>query len=259
MSQQGHRRGSHSCFARGKKQRRAVPHAREQQPAGCPSASWALQRAEGRDGDGASLAPCTRTEPARPWNGAGHGGKRKASPGADDNRLAGRQGRSKESGPAPKRGRGAEPNGESSVQTPLQAGGLPEAAGPSRGGTAAPAVANCSSSKIVVARKRKGVEEEEQEAELGPANKQVKVEHNGEKAQSPHQSRGAVPAPSAQPGPAPVPTERFRTSKRRERRRRQKERRAEMKKAALRAAAAHAEFSTMNSLVEMMEKLQLKD
>lgn len=32
-----------------------------------------------------------------------------------------------------------------------------------------------------------------------------------------------------------------------------------MQKAALRAAAAHAEPSAMNSLVKMMEKLQLKD
>ncbi|XP_052528685.1 zinc finger CCCH domain-containing protein 11A-like isoform X1 [Tympanuchus pallidicinctus] len=251
MSQQGD--SSHSCFARGKKPCGAVPCVWEQQPAGCPDASWALQRAKGRDGDGASLAACKRTEPARPWDGAGHGGKRKASPEADASRLAvkrslpGRPGRSTECGPAPKRGRGAEPNGKMYVKAPLQAGGLPGTAGPSTGGRASPAVADRSFCKTVAARKRKGMEEEEQQAELCPAKKPAKVEHSGEKAQS----RGGVPAPA--------PTERFRASKRRARRQRQKERRAEMKKAALRAAAAHAESSAINSLVEMLEKLQLKD
>lgn len=102
------------------------------------------------------------------------------------------------------------------AKAPLQApGGLPGTAGPSRGERPSPAVDNHSLSKTMAARKRKGVEEEEQKAELWPAKKQVKVERDGEKAQSPHQSRGGVPAPATHPGPAPAPTERFRTSKRR--------------------------------------------
>lgn len=106
-------------------------------------------------------------------------------------------------------GRGAEPNGKIYVKARLQAGGLPGAAGPSAGRRPSPAVDHHSFSKSMAARKRKGVDEEEQKAELGPAKKQVKVERNGEKAQS----RGGVPAPAARPGPAPAPTERFRTSK----------------------------------------------
>ncbi|XP_019466291.1 zinc finger CCCH domain-containing protein 11A-like [Meleagris gallopavo] len=164
-----------------------------------------------------------------------------------------------ECGTAPKRGRGAEPNGKIYVKASLQTGGLPGTAGPSTGGRASPAVDSHPLYKTMAARKRKGVEEEEQKAELWPAKKLVKVKHNGEKAQSPHQSRGGVPAPAAHPGPAPALTGQFWTSKQRARQRRQKQRRAEMKKAALRAAAACAESSTMNSLVEMMEKLQLKD
>ena len=112
-------------------------------------------------------------------------------------------------------GRGAEPNGKILVKAPLQAGGLPGTAAPSTGGRASPAVDNHPFPKTVAARKRKGVEEEEQKAELWPANKQAKVERNGEKAQSPHQSRGGVPAPAAHPGPAPAPTGRFRTSRQR--------------------------------------------
>ncbi|XP_019467936.1 zinc finger CCCH domain-containing protein 11A-like isoform X2 [Meleagris gallopavo] len=276
MSQQEDRCSSHSSFVRGKKQRSAVPCAREQQPAGCQKASWALQRTKGRNGDGPSLAPRKRTESARPWNGAGHWGKRKASPAgagrlAAKRSLAGSQKRSMEYGTAPKRGRGAERNGKIYVKAPLQAGGLPGTTGPSTGERASPAVDNRPLYKTTEARKRKGVEEEEQKAELWPAKKQVKMECNGQKAQSPHQSRGDVPAPAAHPGPAPALTERFRTSKQRERgkekkatkskarRRRQKQRKVEMKKAALRAATACAESSAMNSLVEMMEKLQLKD
>ncbi|XP_042692374.1 zinc finger CCCH domain-containing protein 11A-like [Centrocercus urophasianus] len=100
------------------KQRSAVPCARKQQPAGCQKSNSALQCTGGRDGDRPSLAPRKRTEPAHPWDGAGHGGKRKASPEADTSSLplkhcsVERHRRSMECGTAPKRARGAESNGE---------------------------------------------------------------------------------------------------------------------------------------------------
>ncbi|XP_048782253.1 zinc finger CCCH domain-containing protein 11A-like [Lagopus muta] len=198
------------------------------------------------------------TEPARPWDGAGHGGKRKASPEADASSLpakrslAERQGRSTECGTAPKRDRGAEPNGKIyakavqevlSERARLQAGGLPPSAGPSSGGRPAPAVCPRSVSKSLAGGKRKGLEEEQQTAAQLPATKRARAE-----------SGGSVLAPAAQPGPAAA-----RSSKLRARRRQQKERRGQLKKASLRAAAAHAESSAMNSLVEMMQKLQLND
>ncbi|XP_021247618.1 zinc finger CCCH domain-containing protein 11A-like [Numida meleagris] len=246
MSQQGDNRYSDFCSPCGKKKRSAIPCIWEQQPAGCQNASCAFQRAKGRDGDGPSLPPRKRMESACLWNGAGQGGKRKAS--AE---------------------RGAEPNGKIYVKTVeevcsggarLQVGGLPGRAGPSSGRRPSPAVDIYSFSKTLAGRKRKGLEKEEQKAELLPAKKQVKGGRSGEKAQRVHQSRGGVPAPPAHPGPARTPSKQLQTSKLRARRRRQqKERRAEMKKASLRAAAACAESSTVNSLVEMMQKLQLKD
>ncbi|XP_052548280.1 zinc finger CCCH domain-containing protein 11A-like [Tympanuchus pallidicinctus] len=258
MSQHGDERGCNSRSVRAKKQRGAVPRLWEQQPAGCQRSHGAWQRTEGRDGHGPSSLPRKRTEPARPWDGAGHGGKRKASPDADASSLpakrslAERQGRSTECGTAPKRDRGAESNGKIdpkavqeglSGRACLQAGGLPTSAGPSSGGRPAPAVCPRSVSKSLAAGKRKGLEEEQQTSALLPACKRARG-----------QSGGSVPAPAAQPGPAAA-----RSSKLRARRRRQKERRRELKKASLRAAAAHTECSTMNSLVEMMQQLQLRD
>lgn len=127
--------------------------------------------------------------------------------------LAERKGRSMECGMALKRGKGAEPNGEIYVKAHVQAGGLPGAESRSTGGRPSSAVDNHSFSKTIVARKRKGVDEEGQKAELWPDKKQVKMERNGAKVQSPYQSRGGVPAPTAHPGPTPAPTEQFQTSK----------------------------------------------
>ncbi|XP_052548281.1 zinc finger CCCH domain-containing protein 11A-like [Tympanuchus pallidicinctus] len=191
------------------------------------------------------------TEPARPWDGAGHGGKRKASPDADASSLpakrslAERQGRSTECGTAPKRDRGAESNGKIdpkavqeglSGRACLQAGGLPTSAGPSSGGRPAPAVCPRSVSKSLAAGKRKGLEEEQQTSALLPACKRAR-----------RQSGGSVPAPAAQPGPAAA-----RSSKLRARRRRQKERRRELKKASLRAAAAHTEVSPWRAQTRLL-------
>eukprot|EP00076_Gallus_gallus_P036564 XP_025002102.1 zinc finger CCCH domain-containing protein 11A-like [Gallus gallus] len=174
--------------------------------------------------------------------------------------LAERQGRSAQCGTAPKREIGAEANGsiyvkvvlqvhserscqQAAAQAPHQAGGLPRRAGPSTGGRPSPAACPRSVSNTLAGCKRKGLEEEEPTAAQLPTNKRVKG-----------QSGDSVPAPAAHPGPAAA-----RSSKQRARRRRQKERRVELKKAALRAAAARAEASAVNSLVEMMQKLQLKD
>lgn len=110
-------------------------------------------------------------------------------------------------------GRGAGPNGRIYLKAPLQAGRLPGTAGPRTGGRPFPAVDCRSFSKTVAARKHKGVDEEEQKAEWWSAKKQVKVECHGAKVQSPYQSRGGVPAPTAHPGPTPAPTEQFQTSK----------------------------------------------
>eukprot|EP00076_Gallus_gallus_P036573 XP_025002111.1 zinc finger CCCH domain-containing protein 11A-like isoform X1 [Gallus gallus] len=206
------------------------------------------------------------TEPARPWSGAGYGGKRKACAEADTSglpakrSLAERQGRSAQCGTAPKREIGAEANGsiyvkvvlqvhserscqQAAAQAPHQAGGLPRRAGPSTGGRPSPAACPRSVSNTLAGCKRKGLEEEEPTAAQLPTNKRVRG-----------QSGDSVLAPAAHPGPAAA-----RSSKQRARRRRQKERRVELKKAALRAAAARAEASAVNSLVEMMQKLQLKD
>eukprot|EP00076_Gallus_gallus_P036576 XP_025002114.1 zinc finger CCCH domain-containing protein 11A-like isoform X2 [Gallus gallus] len=266
MSQQGDDRGSNCCRVSGKKRRGAVPRGWEQQPAGCQRSNRALQRTEGRDRDGPSFLPCKRTEPARPWSGAGYGGKRKACAEADTSglpakrSLAERQGRSAQCGTAPKREIGAEANGsiyvkvvlqvhserscqQAAAQAPHQAGGLPRRAGPSTGGRPSPAACPRSVSNTLAGCKRKGLEEEEPTAAQLPTNKRVRG-----------QSGDSVLAPAAHPGPAAA-----RSSKQRARRRRQKERRVELKKAALRAAAARAEASAVNSLVEMMQKLQLKD
>ncbi|XP_040512804.1 uncharacterized protein LOC121108749 isoform X1 [Gallus gallus] len=211
------------------KWRGAVPRGWEQQPAGCQRSNRALQRTEGRNRDGRSFLPYRRMDPARPWSGAGQGGKRKAS--AE---------------------RGAEPNGKiyaKAVQevllerAHLQAGGLPTTAGPSTGGRPSPAVCPRSVSKSLAGCKRKGLEEAKPTAVQLPANKRVRGP-----------SGDSVPAPAAHPGPAAA-----RSSKLRARRRQEKERRGESMKAALRAAAARAEASAVNSLVEMMQKLQLKD
>ncbi|XP_031462951.1 uncharacterized protein LOC116237737 isoform X2 [Phasianus colchicus] len=156
MSQQGNDRSSNSCSVRGKKQHGAVPHVWEQQPAGCQRSNSTLQHTEGCNGDRPSLLPYKRTEPAHPWNGAGHGGKQKASPEADASGLplkrshAERQQRSTKCDMAPKREIGAEPNGniyvkvvqqvrserachQTAAEAPLRAGGLPRRAGPSTG------------------------------------------------------------------------------------------------------------------------------
>ncbi|XP_040512809.1 uncharacterized protein LOC121108740 isoform X2 [Gallus gallus] len=229
MSQQGDDRGSNCCRVSGKKWRGAVPRGWEQQPAGCQRSNRALQRTEGRNRDGRSFLPYRRMDPAHPWSGAGQGGKRKAS--AE---------------------RGAEPNGKiyaKAVQevllerAHLQAGGLPTTAGPSTGGRPSPAVCPRSVSKSLAGCKRKGLEEAKPTAAQLPANKRVRGP-----------SGDSVPAPAAHPGPAAA-----RSSKLRARRRQEKERRGESMKAALRAAAARAEASAVNSLVEMMQKLQLKD
>ncbi|XP_048786204.1 zinc finger CCCH domain-containing protein 11A-like [Lagopus muta] len=265
MSQAGDDRSSASCSGRGKKQRGAVPRVGEQQPAGCQRSHGAWQRTEGRDGDGPSSVPRKRTEPACPWDGAGHGGKRKASAEAEASlplkrSHAERQGRSTEWDVAAKREIGAEPNGHLHVKVvqqgrseraclperapaPLQAGGLPGRAGPSTGGRASPAACPRSVGKAQAGCKRKALEEGTPAAAQLPAHKRARAE-----------SGGSVPAPAAQPGPAAA-----RSSGRRARRQRQKQRRAELKKASLRAAAARAESSAMNSLVEMMQKLQLHD
>ncbi|XP_025002115.2 zinc finger CCCH domain-containing protein 11A-like isoform X4 [Gallus gallus] len=132
---------------------------------------------------------------------------------------------------------------QAAAQAPHQAGGLPRRAGPSTGGRPSPAACPRSVSNTLAGCKRKGLEEEEPTAAQLPTNKRVRG-----------QSGDSVPAPAAHPGPAAA-----RSSKQRARRRRQKERRVELKKAALRAAAARAEASAVNSLVEMMQKLQLKD
>ncbi|XP_048785484.1 uncharacterized protein LOC125686042 isoform X2 [Lagopus muta] len=362
-------RGDMECVTR-KKQRGAVPRVWEQQPAGCQRSGSAWQRTEGRDGDGPSSLPCKRTEPARPWDGAGPGGKRKASAEADASGLplkrshAERQRRSSECDRAPKREIGAEPNGDiyvkvvqqvhseracqqAAAQAPLQAGGLPHRAGPSTGGRASPAACPHSVSKAQAGCKRKALEEGTPAAAQLPANKRVRAE-----------SADGVPAPAARPGPAAARSSRCRgeqgcataalsccplqargvclgfallfpslkrgkglkaaESKGSEvpehaspslylhggllhvplemsftgglpspisfvfflplvaavllltkqihlfsrliaRRQRRKERRAELKKASLRAAAARAESSAMNSLVEMMQRLQLHD
>ncbi|XP_052535357.1 zinc finger CCCH domain-containing protein 11A-like isoform X2 [Tympanuchus pallidicinctus] len=257
MSQQGDDRGSNSSSVRGKKQRGAVPPVWEQQPAGCQRSSSAWQRTEGRDGDGPSSLPRKRAEPARPWNGAGQGGKRKASSESDagglpvKRSLAERQRGATDHDVAPKRERGAEPSAKIYVKAVqevlserarLQAGGLPTAAGPSSGRRPSPAVCPRSVSQSLAGGKRKGLEAEQQTAAQLPANKRARA-----------QSGGSVPAPAAQPGPAAARSSKLRA------RRQQREKRVEQKKAALRAAAARAERSAMNSLVEMMQKLQLND
>eukprot|EP00076_Gallus_gallus_P036580 XP_025002118.1 zinc finger CCCH domain-containing protein 11A-like isoform X2 [Gallus gallus] len=214
MSQQGDDRGSNSCRVSGKKQRCAVPRGWEQQPAGCQRSNRALQRTEGRNRDGPSFLPCKRTEPERPWSGAGYGGKRKACAEADTSglpakrSLAERQGRSAQCGTAPKREIGAEANGsiyvkvvlqvhserscqQAAAQAPHQAGGLPRRAGPSTGGRPSPAACPRSVSNTLAGCKRKGLEEEEPTAAQLPTNKRVKG-----------QSGDSVPAPAAHPGPA---------------------------------------------------------
>ncbi|XP_031468134.1 zinc finger CCCH domain-containing protein 11A-like, partial [Phasianus colchicus] len=153
-------------------------------------------------------------EAARPWNGAGHGGKRKASAEADASGLplkrshAERQRRSTECDMAPKREIGAEPNGNicvkvvqqvcserachrAAAEAPLQAGGLPRRAGPSTGGRPSPAVCPHSDSKAQAGCKRKGLEEGRPTAAQLPAKKRARG-----------QSGDSVPAPAAQPGPA---------------------------------------------------------
>ncbi|XP_040541238.1 fibrous sheath CABYR-binding protein-like isoform X2 [Gallus gallus] len=108
MSQQGDDCNSYFCPVSGE-QGGAVPCVWEQQPAGCQRSNCAFQRTEGRDGDGPSLLPCERTEPARPQNGAGQRGKRKASAEADASGLPAKrshaegQERSAECGTTPKR------------------------------------------------------------------------------------------------------------------------------------------------------------
>ncbi|POI20192.1 hypothetical protein CIB84_016061, partial [Bambusicola thoracicus] len=86
----------------------------------------------------------------------------------------------------------------------VQAGVLPGAAGRSTGGRPSPAADSHSFSNTIAAGKRKGVDAEEERAELCPSRKQ-----------SPYPSRGGVPAPAAHPGPAPAPPVRLRSSKRR--------------------------------------------
>lgn len=266
MSQHGDDHGSNCCCLSGKKRRGAVPRGWEQQPAGCQRSHRAFQRTEGRNRDGRSFMPYRRTEPARPWSGAGQGWKRKASAEADASglpakrSLAERQGRSAQCGTAPNREIGAVANDKiyvkvvqqvhterasqrSASQAPLQAGGLPRRAGPSTGGRPSPAVCPRSISNTLAGCKRKALEEGKPTAVQLPSNKRVRGP-----------SGDGVPAPAAHPGPAAA-----RSSKQRERRRQRKERRVELKKAALRAAAARAEASAVDSLVEMMQKLQLKD
>ncbi|XP_052540492.1 zinc finger CCCH domain-containing protein 11A-like [Tympanuchus pallidicinctus] len=179
-----------------------------------------------------------------------------------------------ECGTAPKRVRGAESNGErrmNAVQevyserahlrteskAHVRAGGLLSRAGLSEGRRPSPAVSLHSLSKTLPERKRKDLEGAKQATEQLPPYKRVRSECSREKALRMYQSGDSVLPPAVQPGPAAAQSSRRRA--RRKRRTGQKKRRAEMMKASLRAAAAHAESSTVNSLVEMMQKLQLKD
>ncbi|XP_048785823.1 uncharacterized protein LOC125686151 [Lagopus muta] len=149
----------------------------------------------------AVLQAMSRTKPVHLWNGAGQGGKRKASAEADASGLPLKRSHveSQECGTAPKRDRGAESEGKIdpkavqevlSGRARLQAGGLPPSAGPSSGGRPAPAVCPRSVSESLAGCKRKGLEEELQTAQL-PACKRARG-----------QSGGSVLAPAAQPGPA---------------------------------------------------------